>query len=69
MIWVFGAGGSEVIPPGGFIEGDGNSSINTLAGPSLCPILAWRGHLLQRLSLVERAEFLVLGNFSLVFVL
>jgi hypothetical protein len=41
MIWVVGAGGSEVISPGYFTEGDDNSSTNTpgrtfaLSDPSL----------------------------------
>jgi hypothetical protein len=32
MIWVVGAGGSGVILLGYFMEGDGNSSTNTLGG-------------------------------------
>jgi hypothetical protein len=32
MIWVVGAGGSRVILPGCFMEGDGSSSTNTPGG-------------------------------------
>jgi hypothetical protein len=32
MIWVVGAGGSEVISPGYFMEGDSNFSTNTPGG-------------------------------------
>jgi hypothetical protein len=69
MIWVVGAGGLGVILLDCFMEGDGNSSTNTpggtfaLSDPSLARML------LQCLSLVERARFLVLRKFSLVFVL
>jgi hypothetical protein len=69
MIWVVGAGGSEVISPGCFMEGDGNSSTNIPGGTFALSDPSLARHLLLCLNLIEHVGFLVLRKFSLVFII